>query len=73
MPTTKIKKGSDYMKAQIEEMLSSLNRYYTGIALGRSPSSDEAATHYVENGGPEDFEKRWFLTHPPRQCEDAGS
>ncbi|MDZ4228254.1 MAG: hypothetical protein U1E54_03335 [Candidatus Levybacteria bacterium] len=61
-------KGSDYMKAQIAEMLSPLNRYFAGTVLGHPPSKEEAVMHYITHGGSADFEKRWKYQH-----EDAGA
>ena len=59
--TTKSQKGieSDYMKAQIAEMLSPLNRYYAGQVLGHSPNEDESALYFVLSGASADFERRW--------------
>lgn len=48
-----------YMKAQTGEILSELNRWFTGIAVGHDPTPDECAWHYINNGGAEAFAKRW--------------
>lgn len=51
-------KNSEYMKAQIAEMLSPENRYYAGQAIGHSPSTEEACMYYVLNGHSASFERR---------------
>jgi len=42
---------------QMEEVLSSKNRWLTGINVGHKPDFDELWWHYVQNGGSEDFAK----------------
>lgn len=49
---------ADHMQAQLNEMLGPVNRYFAGIALGHSPSDEEAIWHYLHNGGPENFRQR---------------
>ena len=45
------------VEAQIKEMLSPDNMWYTGEEVGHKPTPDEAAQHYIENGGAENFRK----------------
>jgi len=54
---------AEYNKAEIEEMLGPVNRYFAGLILGRDPTKDEAIWHYIRNGGPQDFRLRWEQTH----------
>jgi len=46
-----------YNIAQIEESQGSDNKYYAYLALGREPDPKEAFNHWLENGGPENFEQ----------------
>jgi hypothetical protein len=41
-----------------EDILSSDNRWFAGEVLGHEPSDDEAALHYIKNGGADNFSKR---------------
>lgn len=56
---------AEYNKAELEEMLGPVNRYFAGLMLGRDPTKDEAIWHYIRNGGPQDFRRRWEQTHTP--------
>lgn len=56
-------KLSGYIKAELEEMLGPVNRYFAGLALGRDPTNEEAVWHYIKSGGPQDFRRRWEQTH----------
>ncbi|HDQ16585.1 MAG TPA: hypothetical protein ENN31_00470 [Candidatus Vogelbacteria bacterium] len=47
-----------FMALQRKEMLSGLNRYYAGLALGHSPDDFEAVMHYINSGGAADFRRR---------------
>lgn len=47
-----------YISAEKEDILGEKNMYYTAKKLGRTPTEDEAAHHFVSNGGAEDFERR---------------
>jgi hypothetical protein len=50
-----------YLELQKDEMLGSDNKYFAAEALGRSPTDEEAAKHYVEHGGSEHFAKKHHL------------
>jgi len=54
---------SVYIKAEIEEMFGPDNMYFAGLALGHGPTKNEAVWHYINNGGPADFRRRWEQTH----------
>ena len=43
-------------------MVGNDNTYLTGLEVYHSPTPGEAATHYTDNGGAEDFAKRYV--HP---------
>ncbi len=47
-----------YIAMQVGEILGPVNMWLAGEKLGRLPTPDEAALHYVENGGAEDFAHR---------------
>jgi hypothetical protein len=49
----------EYMKKQGEEILGKTNLWYTGKKLGRKPTSEEAAEHYIDHGGAVDFNRRF--------------
>lgn len=68
LPALSKEKTSEYMTAQIKEMLGEFNRWITGVKVGHLPSDEECAYHYIRDGGAEDFSKRWKYQH-----EDAGS
>jgi hypothetical protein len=55
----------EYNQKQKEEILGPANRYFTGKALGRVPTPEEATAHFLEYGGAEDFAKRY--TYPSRE------
>jgi hypothetical protein len=48
-----------YHEMEIEEMLGSFNMYCSYLELGRKPDNNEAAMHYVLNGGAEKFHKKY--------------
>ncbi len=50
----------EYLSLQVAEMLSSLNRWGAGLALGHDPNEDELAQYYVQCGASDRFRK----THP---------
>ncbi len=45
----------EYLELQLREILSDFNRWVTGEKVRHSPTEDELATNYLENGGPERF------------------
>lgn len=47
-----------YMEEQQKEILSPFNRYVTGEKVGRDPTDEELAMHYIENGGAKAFSQR---------------
>ena len=55
----------EYNQRQIAEMLGPVNMYFASLALGRQATREEAVWHYVFNGGPEDFRRRWVEEHAP--------
>ncbi|MDQ5958049.1 MAG: hypothetical protein QG665_395 [Patescibacteria group bacterium] len=46
------------MRAQLEEMMGDVNRWFTGLAVGHDPNPHEMALHYINSGGAEDFARR---------------
>lgn len=54
-----IKAQKRYIELERQEMLGEHNKYLAYKALGRSPDDNEAAMHYIKNGGAEDFHKRY--------------
>ncbi|MCU0679342.1 MAG: hypothetical protein MUC28_02760 [Planctomycetes bacterium] len=49
----------EFLDMQKKEMLGETNMYYASKAAGHQVSSDEAALHYIKNGGAADFRKRY--------------
>lgn len=49
----------EYLQLEKNEILGSDNMWFTGVTIGHHPTPEEAARHYVENGGPENFQKRF--------------
>ncbi|OGZ16348.1 MAG: hypothetical protein A2494_00490 [Candidatus Lloydbacteria bacterium RIFOXYC12_FULL_46_25] len=50
----------EYLSLQLSEILSSLNRWGAGLALGHEPNEDELAHYYVACGASDRFRQ----THP---------
>ena len=50
-----------YLAEQIGEMLGPFNRWVAGLTLKHPPTDSEAAKHYVDHGGAEDFARRHSL------------
>lgn len=46
-----------YMKGMFEEADSSLNTYYTGIAVGHDPTAMERRHHYFHGPGAQNYQK----------------
>lgn len=51
-------KLAEYNEKQKEEILGDDNMSFAREKLGHHPSDDEAARHYIENGGADDYRKR---------------
>jgi len=49
--------SSGWNKAQIPEILSDENKWYTGEEVGHEPSTNECVEHYAECGGAAHFAK----------------
>lgn len=60
----------DYLDLEEEEILGDDNMYYAGLALGHSPSREEAAEYYVEHGGASEFEKKYILEGRVRKSQE---
>ena len=59
-PTQKqIDAQEKYIKLEKEEMLGAYNKHCAYQRLGRAPSDNEAAMHYVLNGGAANFHKKY--------------
>ena len=56
---------TEFNQKQIAEILGPDNMYFASLALGRPATRQEAAAHYVANGGPENFRLRWLKTTIP--------
>jgi len=54
---------AEYNKAEIKEMLGPDNVWFTGLEVGHDPSKEEAIWHYIRNGGPANFRKKWEEFH----------
>lgn len=52
----------EYLEQQKTEMLSDLNRWGAGLALGHEPNENELASHYIQCGAHDRFRN----THPRR-------
>lgn len=49
----------EYMCLQRKEMLGEINKYFAYVKMKRPVSDSEAIMYYIENGGAEDFFKRF--------------
>lgn len=47
-----------HLEGQQVEMRSPENKWYAGERLGRDPTPDECAMHYIQHGGSEDYYKK---------------
>ncbi len=48
-----------YIELEKKEMLSAYNKYCAFLELGREPSDNEAAMHYIRNGGAKKFHEKY--------------
>ncbi len=63
----------EYLKEEVAEILSAENKWFTGIKLGRDPTEEECAWHYVLFGGADSFRRRGVHSPiRPVQSERAG-
>lgn len=62
---------AEYAERQKQEMLGADNCYFAEKELGHPPTPQEAAKHYTEHGGPEDFAKRFINAGLVRKPEDT--
>jgi hypothetical protein len=46
---------TEYWEKQKQQALGDLNRWYAGEKLGHEPDDEEAAKHFIEQGGAEAF------------------
>ena len=54
----------DYFNGYREEIHSPFNAWVTGVAVGHPPTQDEELVHFVTNGGPAYYRKRFMEAHP---------
>lgn len=60
LPTKdEISNHQEYMCLQRREMLGEVNKYFAFMKMHRPVSDSEAIMYYIENGGAEDFFKRY--------------
>lgn len=54
----------EFLQKQTEEALKSPeNAWFAGEKLGHSPSPNEAIMYFIQNGGAENFRRRWDESH----------
>ena len=53
---------SELIERQLSEIFGEDNKRYATSVIGREPSLGELLTHYAQNGGPQDFERRYGKT-----------
>ena len=51
----------EYLKLEEKEILGDVNMYFAGRSLGREPTREEAAEHYVLNDGAIKFAEKYIL------------
>jgi len=54
---------AEFLAAQRAAILSPDNEWYAGEHLGHRPTRQEAARHFIEHGGAEQFRRRWEEQH----------
>jgi hypothetical protein len=52
---------SEYLKIEEDEILGADNMYYAAQDLGRTPTREEAAIHYVTHKGADVFAEKYIL------------
>jgi|GEM_PF-3262691 len=52
---------SEYLELEKKEILGADNMYYTFQELGRAPTREEAAIHYVTHKGADVFAEKYIL------------
>jgi hypothetical protein len=51
-----------YLMGEIEDIKSGTNRYFTWVRLGREPTEEELAMHYITSQAHENYRARfWHL------------
>ncbi|MFA5870311.1 MAG: hypothetical protein WC842_00245 [Candidatus Paceibacterota bacterium] len=52
---------AEYLELEKKEILGADNMYYASQKLGRTPTREEAAEHYVTHGGAKVFGEKYIL------------
>ena len=56
----------EYLRQQMEQILSPDNKWFAGEKLNRTPTVDEAAEHFVAHGGAENFANQYSYEVPSK-------